>query len=80
MIDLFTDQRLTVSTDGTAGPYLFVVLEQLPQVKQVLKKHHVPFSVESVAISINDKPADVVVNFGKGANASHIQAILDRVH
>lgn len=77
MIDSTTHGRLTVSTDGNAGPYLIVPLPQLKQLKQVLAKHRIPFSAENTGISMNGKPVEVVVNLGRGADVAKIQAILD---
>lgn len=77
MLDSTTHNRLMVSTDGNAGPYLIVPLPQLKQLKQLLTDHQIPYSAENTGISMNGKPVDVVVNLGRGANVTKIQSILD---
>ncbi len=79
MNDSSTRQRLTVSTDGTAGPYIMVPVSQLDEVKAVLGKHGVPFRVDEHAISLNGTPEIAVINLGRGADASAVQYILDDV-
>ncbi len=70
-----TKDRLRISTDGIAGPYLMLPLAQLAGVRQRLDRD----SVDGNAISLDGKPAIVVVNFGRAGDATRIQALFDEV-
>ncbi len=75
-----TQQPLRVLTDGTAGPYIMVPVAQLDEVKQLLHDSRIQYWVDENAISIDGKPEVAIINLGRGANASAVQAILDSVH
>jgi len=77
MIDLTTHKKITVSTDGEAWPYIMLPLEQLDAVTVILQENNVPFWVDSDAISLNGKPEVAIVNLGRGADAVHVQQLLD---
>jgi hypothetical protein len=77
VIDSTTQERIIVSSDGTAGPYLVVPLDQLEFVESMLREHQVPFWVDADAVSLNGKPEITVVNFGPGVDASRVQQLLD---
>jgi hypothetical protein len=78
MIDEMTEDRLRVSTDGIAGPYLMVPMSQLVRVRELLDRHAVPYWVDSDAISLDRKPAIAVINFGRAGDANRIQTLLDK--
>jgi hypothetical protein len=77
MIDISTERPLYVSTDGTAGPYIMVPLDQLDAVRRLLDQHSIRYSVDEDAISLNDKPYVTVVDLGRGGDAPAVQTILD---
>jgi hypothetical protein len=77
MIDATTHERMIVSGDGTAGPYVMVPVEQLQVVETVLRAHGISYWVDSDAISLNGKPEITVVNLGRGVRAEQIQHLLD---
>lgn len=77
MLDEMTKDQLRISTDGVAGPYLMVPLAQLARVRERLDRHSVRYWVDADAISLDGKPAVVVVNFGRTGDAARIQAFLD---
>ncbi len=79
MTDIVTKEPLRVSTDGTAGPYIMVPLDQLHEVRQLLDQHSIRYSVDEDAISMNGKPYVTVVDLGRGADAAAVQTILDSV-
>jgi len=79
MIDTMTNDRLHVSIDGTAGPYIMVPVSQLGELRELLKKRGVRYDVEENAISFDGKPEVAVVDLGRGADGSAVQAILDSV-
>ena len=79
MIDAMTRKPLYVSTDGTAGPYIMVPVSQLAELRELLDKHRIRYSVEEDAISLDGAPEVAVVDLGHGADIGPVQAILDRV-
>ena len=80
MTDATTHQRLHVSTDGTAGPYIMVPLTQLEEVKALLDRNHIRYWVEENSISLNGGPYISVINLGREGNAVAVQTILDNAH
>jgi hypothetical protein len=78
MIDSTTHNPITVSTDGNAGPYLMVPLDQLDKVTTLLAHHDVLFWVDDDAISLDGKPEIAVVNLGRSTNVTHVQRVLDQ--
>jgi hypothetical protein len=80
MTDATTQQRLHVSTDGTAGPYIMVPVSQLEEVKALLSRNRITYWVGENAISLNGKPETAVINLGRGANGGAVQKVLDSVH
>ncbi len=78
MIDTGTKKKITVSTDGTAGPYIMVLVEQLAKVRAILDANAIPYWVDEAAISLNGKPEVTVVNLSQGCDSSHVQDLLDQ--
>jgi hypothetical protein len=74
-----TEKLLRVSTDGTVGPYITVLVSQLDEVRRLLDSRHIRYSVEEYAISFDGAPETIVINLGRGADAAAVQAILDSV-
>ena len=79
MTDISTNKPLLVSTDGSAGPYIMVPLDQLDEVRRALDTNNIRYWVDEAAISFNDRPFITTVNFGRAGNATTIQAILDNI-
>ena len=79
MTDVTTDKPLRVSTDGTAGPYIMVPLDQLADVRRALEGNNIRYWVDEEAISVDDRPFIATVNLGRAGDASTVQTILDRV-
>jgi hypothetical protein len=77
MVDIETHERLQVNTEGDAGPYLMIPLEQLPDVRRVLTEHNISHTVVEDAIKLDDKPVIAILDFGRTADAAQIQAVLD---
>ncbi len=77
MTDITTDKPLRVSTDGTAGPYIMVPLNQLAEVRRALDGNRIRYWVDEEAISVDDKPFIATVNLGRAGDAGAVQAILD---
>ncbi len=67
VIDEMTRDRLRISTDGIAGPYLMVPMAQLAHVRDVLDRHQVRYWVDSDAISLDRQASDRGRQFRSGA-------------
>jgi hypothetical protein len=74
-----TDTPLTVSTDGTAGPYVIVTPEQFRPVTDALRAEGIRFRVEENAVLLGGMPALAVIDLGIGADVEQIKRVLDRV-
>jgi hypothetical protein len=77
MTDATTEKRLSVSTDGDAGPYIEVLVSQLDDLRYLLDRRGVRYSVQEDVISFDGGPEVAVVDLGRGADGSAVQAILD---
>lgn len=77
MIDLSTKKPLCVSTDGNAGPYIMVPVQQLDDLRTLLDDNNILYSVDQDAISLDGKPEIAVVDLGHGSDAASVQNILD---
>jgi hypothetical protein len=77
MIDIETQAPLKINTDGDAGPYLMVPLNQLPEVRRVLEHNGIKHVIEDDAIQWDDKPVIAIVDFDYRADVAKIQAALD---
>jgi hypothetical protein len=77
MTDTTTQQRLRVSTDGTAGPYIMVPLSQLSEVKRILDTRRTRYWVDENAVSVDGAPYIAVVNLGREGDAAVVQTLLD---
>jgi hypothetical protein len=77
MIDIETRQPVKVNTEGDAGPYLMVPLDQLNEVRLILQERGIAHIVAEDAIQLDGKPMIAIVDFGRRANAVDIQAALD---
>ncbi|MGZ3356307.1 MAG: hypothetical protein ACXVBO_15820, partial [Isosphaeraceae bacterium] len=73
------DASLTVSADGTAGPYVVATSEQLGPVAEALRAEGVRFQVDQEAVLLNGAPALAVIDLGMGADVTRVQGVLDRV-
>jgi hypothetical protein len=77
MIDVETQERLTVSKDGDTGPYLMIPLEQLGAVRLIFDRNGITYRVSPNAIGLDGKPVIAIVNFGRGADINRVQNALD---
>lgn len=79
MIDTTTHKPLCVSTDGDAGPYIMVPVDQLEKVRVLLDTNRVPFWVDEEAISLDGKPEITVINLGNRTEPAMVQRLLDGI-
>ena len=77
MSDKTAERRFQVDSDVVAGPFLMLRLSELPRVRERLDHHAIRYWVDSTAISLDGKPAMVVINFGRTGDAARIQAAVD---
>lgn len=77
MIDVELNDRLTVHTEGDAGPYLMVPIQQLAQVEAVLHNAHITYSLSRDVVQVDGHDADALIDFGRRADPARIQTILD---
>ena len=71
------EERLYVSTDGTAGPYIIVPVSLLDSVRHALSEAQISFTVDEDAVSLGGQPALSVVDLGHGADIVRVQEVLD---
>ncbi len=79
MTNTMTEKRISVCDYGTAGPFIEVPVSQLGDISELLERRGVRYSVQDLAISFDGEPETTVVDFGRGADGSAVQAILDSV-
>jgi hypothetical protein len=77
MSDETTKTRFRVKSDEIAGPFLMLRLAQLAAVREILDRNPIRYWVDSEAISLDGKPAKIVINFGRTGDAAQIQRLLD---
>ncbi|MCP4108373.1 MAG: hypothetical protein GY749_22985 [Desulfobacteraceae bacterium] len=78
MIDNSTNKPLYVSTDGDAGLYIMVLVQQIDAVRTLLDANNIQYWIDEDAISLNGKPEVAVVNLGHDSDAINVQNILDK--
>jgi hypothetical protein len=79
MLDIETNLPIKVSTDGDAGPYLLVPMEQLEEVREALERRQISFTLGEDAIELDGSPVIAIVDFGRDADPARIQEALDAV-
>jgi hypothetical protein len=77
MIDIELHTPLLIRTEGNAGPYLLVPIQQIENVEAVLRAARIAFSISRDAVQLNGHDAIALVDFGRRADAAAIQAVLD---
>jgi hypothetical protein len=77
MNDVELNSPMTVHTEGDAGPYLMVTLAQLPAVEEILRVAQIRYTVARDAIQLDEHDPVAIIDFGRRADAGHIQAVLD---
>ncbi len=77
MIDVTTKKPLQVSTEGDAGPYIMVPVEQAPVVRDLLDANDIPYWVDEGVVSLNGRPEVTVVNLGQSSSPAAVQGLLD---
>jgi hypothetical protein len=73
------DAPLVVSTDGTAGPYITVMTDQLKPVVQALQAQGIALEVDDNAVMLDGKPVLSVINLVHGADVDRVKETLDHL-
>lgn len=76
MINQYDDKLFSISTDGTAGPYLMVVPDQVTAVKAALDTAKVSYQLDDNSISGGDGSGASVFSFSTGVDVSAIEKVL----
>ena len=79
MVETRTRERPRVSTDGNAGPYIMVPVDQLDEIRSLLDANNVGYWVDEQAISLDGKPEIAVINLDRGGDVARIQRLLDSI-
>ncbi len=74
-----TDARLSVSADGTDGPYVAVTPDQFGAVVVALREDGIRFHVDDEVALVNGTSGLVVIDLGMGADVKRVQRVLDRI-
>ncbi len=77
MIDSLTGERLTVHTEGDAGPYVMVDPTEVAKVADAFKASAIAYQTDSSAVSVDGVSVSTSFSFGTGANVDAIQQVLD---
>ena len=77
MIKTRTNGSPCVSTDGNAGPYIMVPVDQLDEIRSLLDANNIGYWVDEQAISLDGNPEITVINLGREGDAARIQRLLD---
>ena len=79
MINGATRTRLRVSDGGKAGPYLIVLVTDVPKVRAVLDQHRIGYWEAETSISIDGKPPMTVINVHPRHTVLAIQMLVDEI-
>lgn len=77
MIDTSTGERLIVSTESEAGPYIELPYSQVEEVCKRLDRAGISYWVDPWVISLDGEPETAEINFSRYVDAAQIQAALD---
>jgi hypothetical protein len=77
MLDIHTHKPIRVRVNERVGPDITVALDQLDAVCKLLKEHQIPHWADNFAVSLDGRPAVIVINLRDGTNPEVVQAILD---
>ena len=77
MTDSATKKPIRVSADETVGTSITLPVVQLDRVRDLLVANSVRFWVDHVAVSIDGRPPETVINLARGTDPVRVQALLD---
>jgi hypothetical protein len=79
MIDVTTKKPLRVSNEYPPAPYIRLPFSQLDEVRRLLDRNQIGYSVREYTISLDGGPEKIVINLNRGTDLSVVQTILDSV-
>jgi hypothetical protein len=79
MTDTTAGDRLQVSTDGGAGPYIYLLESRLPEVTRALDAASIPYWADEESLSVDGRPYVTWINFPRSVDPAAVQAVLDRL-
>jgi hypothetical protein len=77
MNDPKTNENITISTSGTAGPYIIVDDDLTEKVVALLSAHKIPFSIDKGAITAGTGTEADVINLHGEPDLDAVQKLLD---
>jgi hypothetical protein len=77
MTDPSNQRPVQVTTAGTSGSYSMLALDLLERVRKLLQENDIPHWVGHHAISVDGRPAVVVINLDRKADPRRVQDLLD---
>ena len=79
MRNIFADEKIEVRMSESCGPYIMIEPTRLDDVMEFLRANGIPFTLEDGSHSCLGTPEAAVIEFGKAADVSRIQQVLDSV-
>ena len=79
MTDTSNQKPIRVLTAGIWGSYMSIPFSQLEQVRELLREHEISHWVDHHAISVNGRPAMIVINLSRKTDPVRVQELLDAV-
>jgi hypothetical protein len=71
-------QRVDVRVSENCGPYIMIEPTRIDEVEALLRTNGIPFTLEDGTHPCLGTPEAAVIEFGKGADVTGIQRVLDR--
>lgn len=79
MIDAETKKLLRVWGEESEWPWTVLPVSQLDEVRQLLDKHGIQYTVAEHYLSVNEGPFVAFIRLKRGTDGKAVQAILDSV-
>jgi hypothetical protein len=79
MQNIKTQKPIKVGGDWTENPFIFMPVEQLQAVQQLLDANGIAYRTSDIYISIEGGPMKAQVRLASGTDTHRVQAILDSV-
>jgi hypothetical protein len=77
MIDPRNQQRVTINRGERGGGHILLLRDRLPEVREVLTAHGVPFWESEMSFSSNGGPYVTSITLSVKANVELVQQLLD---
>ncbi|MDA3915416.1 MAG: hypothetical protein PF690_00380 [Deltaproteobacteria bacterium] len=77
MYDPKMKKKVTISTSGTAGPYIIIDHDLTKKVVDLLTTNQITYSIDEGAITTNTGNKDDVINLCRDVDVDFVQSLLD---